>query len=111
MNTISTNTIEKILSTYKETVSPSQGMLINILNQIPEKESNRTRRAIRSPYMWLAITQYTALCLMLLIVSPTITVFTSNENSFATIDREVDAFEAGINREDAYNMLVNYNNL
>ena len=107
------NVIEQALSTYKETVSPSKDILIKILNQIPEKEIDNydDRRAIRSPYMWFAVTKYVALCLIVIAVSPNIMTFYKGEETFASIDNQIDVYEEGINNEDMQNILLNYNNL
>ena len=101
------NVIEQALSTYKETVSPSKDILIKILNQIPEKEIDNydDRRAIRSPY------KYVALCLIVIAVSPNIMTFYKGEETFASIDNQIDVYEEGINNEDMQNILLNYNNL
>lgn len=119
MKESNTNTIEEgivqALSMYKETVSPSRNTLINLLNQIPEKENVKVvndGRAIRSPYIWLAFTRATALFMILFAVFPTVNeAFANRDNPFYYADKQVENFEAGINEEDYANLLVNYNNM
>ena len=92
-----TNTMEygigEALVMCRENVSPSKDMLVNILSQIPEKENlnNNGRRAIRSPYIWLAITQVVALCSIVLAVYPTFTKVTNDP--FYLTDKKVETFE------------------
>lgn len=104
----------KVLATYRETVSPSKENLIAILSQIPEQknkqglfnlntkhtqmEKNVDGRAVRSPYMWLAVTEFVMLCSLMLTLLPTITK--SIDDPFYSIDREIEIFEAGIQGED-----------
>lgn len=118
MKEINTSTIEQALAMYKETVSPSRDTLINILNQIPEKEIRKhdDRRAIRSPYRWLAFAQVAALCFIVLIAYPHYQTSNSEELAtldagFSQVDKSIEDFEAGINAEDYANMLLDYNNL
>lgn len=105
-----TTHIQEALSMYKETVSPSRDAFINILNQIPEKEKiEHQRRVIRSPYIWLSVTQYVMLALVILVVSPDILApYGYGENSFSAIDAQIEVYEEGINDEDARKILINY---
>lgn len=104
--------IEKALTMYAETVSPSKDMLVNILNQIPEKENiiSDDRRAIRSPYMWLARTEMATLFFIMIAVFPTFQeVYLHRDDPFYTVDKQIEYFEAGINDADNGYMLVEYN--
>lgn len=105
-----TTTEERALAMYKETVSPSKDTLVYILNQIPEiKETElQDRRAIRSPYRWLAITQLASVFLVALAVYPTLTNPEVAHNPFYAIDNQVEAFEERINEEDERMLLADY---
>ena len=105
--------IEKALTMYMETVSPSKDSLLSILNQIPEKEKqiSNDRRAIRSPYIWLAMTEMVALCFIVIAVFPTFQeMYIYRNDPFYSIDKQIESFEAGINNEDGENIVLNYNN-
>ncbi len=104
--------VERALTMYKETVSPSRATLIKILNQIPEKEvSTRDGRAIRSPYIWLAITQVVTVCSILFVLLPSLTeMYTYGSDPFSSVDRQVESFETQINNEDAAQIVTDYNN-
>lgn len=104
----------KALATYRETVSPSKENLITILSHIPEQKNKQglshvndvnhhmnkdsEGRAIRSPYMWLEITEFVMLCSLMLTVLPTITK--SINDPFYSIDKQVEIFEVGIQDQD-----------
>jgi hypothetical protein len=101
---------EQALAMYKETVSPSKDTLVYILNQIPEiKETElQDRRAIRSPYRWLAFAQLASVFLIALAVYPTLVTPEVAQNPFYAVDRQVESFEARINQEDQDKMLADY---
>ena len=110
----------KVLATYRETVSPSKENLITILSQIPEQKNKQglfylntkhlqieegvKGRAVRSPYMWLAVTEFVMLCSLMLTLLPTITK--SIHDPFYSIDKEVEIFEVGIQGEDYNDALL-----
>ncbi len=105
--------VERALAMYKETVSPSRSNLIKILNQIPEKETQVSKdgRAIRSPYIWLAITQAVTVCSILFVLLPTLSeMYTYGDDPFYSIDKQTESFESRINEEDAAQIVVDYNN-
>lgn len=111
MSTKHTLTIEeRALAMYKETVSPSKDTLVYVLNQIPEiKESElQDRRAIRSPYRWLAVAQLASVCMIALAIIPTLQTPEATQNPFYAVDQQVDQFEANLNREDAEMMQRDY---
>lgn len=115
MKEINTNKIdlelESALNMYKETVSPNKATLIKILNQIPEKETKKEKQAIRSPYIWLGITQLVAVCSILFVLSPTISeMYLYRNDPFYSIDKQVEKFEQGIDNEDAIQITTDYNN-
>ncbi len=101
------NDIEKVLTMYKENVSPSETCFQAILSQIPEQQNLKEGRAIRSPYRWLAISQIMtvfAIVLVLLPNTPTNNirdVGLISENPYYEIDQEVENFEASLDQEDA----------
>ena len=109
MNETHNSTIEKALVMYAETVSPSKDTLVHVLNQIPEMKELKTsdRRAIRSPYRWLAFVQVASVFLVALAIYPNMprkqTVAT--DNAFYQVDAQVEQFEKTIDTED-YNMMV-----
>ncbi len=110
-----TQGLAKALTMYVETVSPSRDMLVNVLNQIPEKEklTANDRRAIRSPYIWMRVTQFVSVCLIAIALYPSFfqsptSPDTYTDNPFYAIDSQVEDFEAGINEEDYQAMLVDY---
>ena len=107
MKEINTNKIEQALAMYTETVSPSQDMLVNILNQIPEKENAYEGRVIRSPYIWLAFKKYAPVFVIALVLIP---VFDSyNSSSFYNIDESVEAFQINLDNLDYEASLNDYN--
>lgn len=95
---------------YKENVSPSETYFQAILSQIPEQQKLKEGRAIRSPYRWLAITQVTALCAIIIAVLPTYVgdMTTSNANPYYETDTQVDSFEQKLNNEDYQNNLKDF---
>jgi hypothetical protein len=101
---------ERALAMYKETVSPSKDTLVYILNQIPEiKETElQDRRAIRSPYRWLAIAQLASVFLIALAVYPTLHTPEMAQNPFYAVDEQVESFEQSLNAEDERMMLADY---
>lgn len=111
MKTKTTHTIEeRALAMYKETVSPSKDTLVYILNQIPEiKETElQDRRAIRSPYRWLAIAQLSSVFLIALAVYPTLANPEIAQNPFYAVDQQIESFEQKINQEDEVLLLADY---
>ncbi len=109
-NTHHTTREERALAMYTETVSPSKDTLVYILNQIPEiKETElQDRRAIRSPYRWLAIMQLASVFLVALAVYPTLTTPEMAQNPFYAVDQQVEQFEQSINKEDEQMILADY---
>lgn len=107
MKEINTTQLEQVLATYVENVSPSKENLIAILSHIPEQNKQKKGRAIRSPYMWLEITEFVMLCSIMLVIAPTL--IKSIDDPFYTIDREVQVFEMGIQAQDAQDNLINSN--
>lgn len=115
MNKTNPNTteyaLEQSLAMYKETVSPSQDMLMEILNQIPEKKKDlaEERRAIRSPYIWVAVTQFVSVFILVLALLPIRGGPASYaDDPFYAVDMQVDEFEKGINDDDYRRMLIDY---
>lgn len=102
---IQKQTIEKALFMYKETVSPSKSTLINILNQIPEKEKVSVpafKRVTRSPYIWITTLPLVAFCSIMVIVFPSFQNINMHPNEpFYKIDNQVTQFETSIDAEDA----------
>jgi hypothetical protein len=105
MKKTNNDTIEQALSMYKETVSPHTNCLQEILSQIPEKKIVKDRRAVRSPYIWLAVTEITMLFSIMLAIIPTLTKIINNP--FYQIDKEVQAFETTVQDEDTQDALTN----
>lgn len=101
---------ERALAMYKETVSPSKDTLVFILNQIPEiKETElQDRRAIRSPYRWLAVAQLASVFMIALAVYPSLQSPEMTQNPFYAVDQQVEQFEQQINQEDEQMMLADY---
>lgn len=95
---------------YKETVSPSKDTLVYILTQIPEiKETElQDRRAIRSPYRWLAFAQLASVFLVGLAVYPTLSNPEVAQNPFYAVDNQVEQFEQQITQEDIAMLLADY---
>jgi hypothetical protein len=107
----STSTIEEqALAMYAETVSPSKETLVSILNQIPEiKETElQDRRAIRSPYRWLAIAELVSVFVIALAVYPALRNPEITQNPFYAVDQQVETFEQNINAQDEAMMLNDY---
>jgi hypothetical protein len=101
--------IENALTMYAVNVSPSEDRLHKILSQIPEQKTHKERRAVRSPYIWLAITQVVTLCSIMIAVLPTITDPSHLSNPYYSIDRDIETFETSIDAQDAETALVDYN--
>lgn len=127
------NQIEQSLLMYKETVSPSQENLKAILSHIPEqktknslsnlneiefdlrpshesadstfRQTSKTKkaRAIRSPYIWVAVTEFVTLCSIMLALYPTINLEMSNnqiDQEFNIIDEQNDTFQLYMDSTD-----------
>jgi hypothetical protein len=101
---------ERALAMYKETVSPSKDTLVYVLNQIPEiKETElQDRRAIRSPYRWLAIAQLVSVFMVALAVYPNLGNPEVTQNPFYSVDQEVQQFEQNIDQEDVQMVMSDY---
>ncbi len=98
-----TNTIEQALLMYKETVSPSRKNLEMILSQIPEQKTKEEARAIRSPYIWIAVTEIMTLCSILSALYPTLSVNYYNtqiDTEFSIIDAQNDSFQVYMDTTD-----------
>jgi hypothetical protein len=110
MKTTNCTIEERALAMYKETVSPSKDTLVRVLNQIPEiKETElQDRRAIRSPYRWLAVAQLASVFLIALVVYPTLQTPEMAHNPFYAVDQQVEQYEQQINQEDEQMMLADY---
>lgn len=93
-----TNTTEEALRMYKETVSPSEDSLKVLLSKIPEKKVEQGGRAVRSPYIWVAITEVVMLFSIMFAVLPTLTKIL--DDPFYQIDKEVQLFEMEIEKQD-----------
>lgn len=104
MKEIKTNTIEQALTMYMETVSPSEDNLKMILSHIPEKKKREEGRAIRSPYMWMEITEFVMLCSIMLAVIPTFTKII--DDPFYQIDKQVEIFEMSVESQDYQDSLL-----
>lgn len=114
MKEINTNKIDtelmSALDMYKETVSPSYATLVKILDQIPEREMIKEKQVIRSPYIWLGITQVIAICSILFVLFPTLSeMYVYRNDPFYSIDKQVARFEAKINKEDMARLNKNSN--
>lgn len=96
---------------YKETVSPSPDMLIKVFNQIPERTVGMERRAIRSPYIWLAVTQVVTVCSILFVLAPSLQErYLYRNDPFYDIDKQVEQFEYAVDQEDADQIMIDYTN-
>lgn len=104
MKEINNTQIEQVLATYVENVSPSEENLIAILSQIPEQKKHEKGRAIRSPYMWLEITEFVMICSIMLVTLPSL--LKSINDPFYQIDKETEIFEMGIQNQDIQNNLI-----
>ena len=93
------NQIERALSMYTENV-PSKDGLKMILSQLPEQKKGNVGRAVRSPYIWLAITEMVTLCFIMLAAYPSYTHSEYTQNPFYAVDQQVNDFEASIVNED-----------
>lgn len=119
MKEINTYTIEQSLLMYKETVSPKEEYLQAILSQLPEKKIESVSPAIRSPYIWIAVTEVMVLCSLLLVILPTYMstsnventssfVVTNEDDPFYALDTSIDTFESEMNSGDYENSLIDY---
>jgi hypothetical protein len=109
-NPTSQSHIEQALTMYKENVSPSETYFQAILSQIPEQQKLKEGRAVRSPYRWLAITQFATLCAIVIAILPTYIAQGSDlqNNPYYETDRQVEAFEQQINTEDSEATSLDY---
>ncbi len=107
-----TREIEDALAMYRETVSPTFPMLESILNQIPEKSIKKKEvQAIRSPYIWLGITQAVTVCAIVFALLPTLSEsYITRDDPFYSIDKNIERFEQRINEEDLSQVMIDYNN-
>jgi hypothetical protein len=106
--TVNTTTIEEALSMYRETVSPHSNRLVEILSQIPENKPEG-RRAVRSPYTWILVTQVMAISVILVAVFPTLKVLGYDyEKDSVALELQLDSFNASIDNEDYQNSINDY---
>jgi hypothetical protein len=101
-NVFNTNQIEQALLMYKETVSPSDKGLQDLLSQIPEQKKKEAGRAIRSPYIWVTITQAVTVCCLLLVLYPSLIQNSPSyeKDPFYSVDQQVESFEQELTNED-----------
>jgi hypothetical protein len=116
MKEINTNTIEQALAKYTETVSPSKDNLMTILSQIPERKKNEKGRAVRSPYIWLEVTQFVTLCFVVIAIIPTLLTLPTDGTLGYTIetqkiDAQIEKFEISIDTQDYENSLLDSSSL
>ncbi len=116
MKKINNNHIEQALVMHKETVSPQINCLQEILSHIPEKKIIENRRAVRSPYTWLAISQVvTVFTVLFVIIGVNTQTFSNNEEDIILayqletekIDEQIFYFETTIDEEDYQKTLEN----
>ena len=100
MKDINQNQIEQALAMYAENV-PSQGHLKMILSQLPEQKKDNIGRAVRSPYIWIAITEIVTLCSIIFTIYPSFTQSEYVQNPFYAVDQQVNDFETSIVNEDS----------
>ena len=102
--------IETSLTMYKENVSPSETYFQAILSQIPEQQKLKEGRAVRSPYRWLAITQMVTLAVVVIAVLPTYVIKggEAQSNPYYETDKQIEAFEQQLDKEDATRNLQDY---
>ena len=105
MKNNNSNTTEQALFMYKENILLDKKNLKNILNQIPEKKFyTNYKQQIRSPYIWIALTEMFMLCSVLIALYPNLNEFYVNRNNpFYLIDKEIDHFDSYIQYDDAEN--------
>ena len=99
------NLTAQALTMYKETVSPSKENLMAILSQIPEIKSENKGRAVRSPYIWLELTEFVMLCFVILAISPTFIKIINDP--FYQTDKQVQIFESEIQHQDYQDDILN----
>ena len=99
---------EKALAMYKETVTPPRGLLGVILGELPERREyfHTQVRTVRSPYIWLGVSQLVSLCFVFAIFIPGLITSSNDADYFLGTDRQIERFEAGINEADYQNMLL-----
>lgn len=103
MKEINKNKIEEAILMYKENVSPSRKNLEMILSQIPEQKTKEKARAIRSPYIWIAITEMVTLCSIMFALYPTLKVEMVDaqiNQEFNIIDAQNDDFQLYMDTTD-----------
>lgn len=100
------NQIEEAIAMYKVNVSPSRDALINVLNQIPEKEMPTFSRVRRSPYMWFAIQRFSPVFMFLMMIIPA--VYSSNLDEDYLIDLKSENFEISLDNADYLASLNDY---
>lgn len=108
MKEINLNKTEQALTMYKETVSPSKENLKAIFSHIPEQKKYNKGRAVRSPYIWIIITQGAMVCLIVFGVYPAFEQSEYSQNPFYAVDQQVEEFERGIINDDYERNLLDY---
>lgn len=105
MKEINTNTTEQALFMYKENILLDKQNLKNILNQIPEKKFDTDHKhQIRSPYIWVALTEMLMLCSVLIALYPNLSeIYLNRNNPFYLVDKETDHFDSYIQYDDIEN--------
>lgn len=72
-------------------------------NEIHQIHRSKEARAIRSPYIWIAITEIVTLCSILFALYPTLSVDYYNtqiDNEFISIDAQNDSFQVYMDTTD-----------
>ena len=103
------STVEKALTMYKETVSPTPDALMKILSQIPEQTSKQKGdQAMRSPYIWVAVTQAVTVCMVVLAVFP---ILTDDMASLYAFDVATEAYEMKLDKMEYDDMMLHYSDI
>lgn len=109
--------LERAFVMYKETVSPPPSVLVNVLNHIPEKKkiTAEKRQAIRSPYIWLRVTQFASVFVILFALIATLPIDNGtfatepeSNNPFSAVDAQIASFEKQTYEEDTQKILSDY---
>lgn len=104
--------LENALTMRKETVSPNRNCFQEILSQIPEKKIKEDRRAVRSPYTWIAITELVTVFSLFIVILPSMISLNDDtkmyELEIRRTDSQLNTFETSIDNEDYKNILQDY---
>lgn len=103
--------VTRALATHATSLSPNPEAFRVLLSHIPEKQTTTPLTRVRSPYVWLAVTQLVIACSLVVSFYPNLhDQYLYRNNPFYATDQQVESFEISLQQEDDATMMLDYTN-